>query len=51
MADDGRQSGRKAVAEMYDGRAREYRGYADTIREAVLLSLDRPQPQSDEEPS
>jgi two-component system chemotaxis response regulator CheB len=51
MADDGRQSGRKAVAEMYDGRAREYRAHANTIREAVLLSLDRPQPQDHEEPS
>lgn len=44
MADDGRQSGRRAVAEMYEDRAREYRTYADTIRQAVLLSLDRPPP-------
>jgi two-component system chemotaxis response regulator CheB len=42
MADDGRQSGRRAVAELYDDRAREYRKYADTIRRAVLESLGRP---------
>lgn len=41
MADDGRRAGRKAVAEMYDDRAREYRRYADTIRAAVLSSFDR----------
>ncbi|MGY3444767.1 MULTISPECIES: chemotaxis protein CheB [unclassified Bradyrhizobium] len=40
MADDGRQSGRLAVAEMYDARAAEYREYADMIRRVVLQSLD-----------
>ncbi|WP_407150628.1 chemotaxis protein CheB [Bradyrhizobium sp. ORS 86] len=40
MADDGRQSGRPAVAEMYDARAAEYREYADMIRRVVLQSLD-----------
>ena len=39
MAEDGRQTGRRAVAEMYEDRAREYREYADTIREAVLQTL------------
>ena len=39
MAEDGRKSGRPAVAEMYDERAVEYRRYADIIRKAVLLSL------------
>jgi two-component system chemotaxis response regulator CheB len=42
MADDGRQSGRRAVAEMYDERAEEYRGYADTLRKVALRSLDEP---------
>ncbi len=41
MADDGRNSGRKAVAEMYEARAKEYREQAETIRSAVLLSFDR----------
>jgi two-component system, chemotaxis family, protein-glutamate methylesterase/glutaminase len=40
MAEDGRQSGRRAVAEMYDSRAEEYRRYADTIRKAVLQTLN-----------
>ncbi|WP_114943085.1 chemotaxis protein CheB [Microvirga calopogonii] len=39
MAEDGRRSGRKAVAEMYDERAHEYRQYADTLRRAVLRSM------------
>jgi two-component system, chemotaxis family, protein-glutamate methylesterase/glutaminase len=42
MAADGRQSGRLAVAEMYQARAAEYREYADRIREAILRSLDPP---------
>jgi two-component system chemotaxis response regulator CheB len=40
MAEDGRRSGRPAVAEMYDLRAAEYREYADMIRRVVLQSLD-----------
>ena len=40
MADDGRHSGRAAVAQMYDARAAEYREYADMIRRAVLHSLE-----------
>lgn len=43
MAQDGRNSGRPAVADMYDDRAAEYRGYAETIRRAVLLSLPEPE--------
>ncbi|WP_040638663.1 chemotaxis protein CheB [Microvirga lotononidis] len=39
MAEDGRRSGRKTVAEMYDERALEYRQYADTLRKAVLKSM------------
>ena len=41
MGEEGRQSGRRAVAEMYDERAQEYRTYADTIRQAVLRSFQR----------
>ena len=40
MAEDGRQSGRAAVAQMYDTRAAEYREYADMIRRVMLHSLD-----------
>src|SRR6185312_1248145 len=40
MAEDGRQAGRRAVAEMYEARANEYREYADMIRRVVLQSLD-----------
>jgi two-component system chemotaxis response regulator CheB len=47
MAEDGRQSGRVAVAKMYDARATEYRGYADMIRRVMLHSLDPERPKSD----
>ena len=40
MAEDGRKSGRRAVAEMYEERAVEYRQYADTLRRAVLQSME-----------
>jgi two-component system chemotaxis response regulator CheB len=48
MAEDGRQSGRVAVAGMYEARAAEYREYADMIRRVVLHSLDpkTPKPES-----
>jgi two-component system, chemotaxis family, protein-glutamate methylesterase/glutaminase len=48
MAEDGRQSGRAAVARMYDARAAEYREYADMIRRVMLHSLDpeAPKPES-----
>jgi two-component system chemotaxis response regulator CheB len=45
MADNGRRSGRPAVAEMYDARASEYRRHADMIRRVVLESLD-PKPKA-----
>lgn len=48
MAADGRNSGRRAVAEMYDERAEEYRRYADTIRRAVLMSMKQVEPRADE---
>lgn len=40
MAEDARSSGRRAVSEMYEGRATEYRSHAEMIRCAVLQSLD-----------
>jgi two-component system, chemotaxis family, protein-glutamate methylesterase/glutaminase len=43
MAEDGRHSGRPAVAQMYGSRAAEYRRYADMIRRVMLQSLD-PEP-------
>lgn len=39
MAHDARRSGRSAVAELYEGRATEYRRYAMTLREAAVASL------------
>jgi two-component system chemotaxis response regulator CheB len=38
MARDARATGRSAVAELYDGRAKEYQEYARTLRDAALLS-------------
>ncbi|ACA20477.1 CheB methylesterase [Methylobacterium sp. 4-46] len=42
MAEDGRRSGRRAVAEMYEARAAEYRGYGETIRRAILSAMPQP---------
>ena len=39
MAVDARQTGRTAVAELYEGRAEEYRRYATTLRDAAVASL------------
>lgn len=39
MAQDARDSGRAAVAELYEARAAEYRRYASTLREAATLTL------------
>jgi len=39
MAQDARDTGRRAVAELYEARAEEYRRYAGTLREAAVLSL------------
>lgn len=49
MAEDGRSSGRRAIAEMYQERATEYRQQAETIRKAVLLSMPQPEPGDDED--
>ena len=48
MAQDGRQSGRRAVAEMYEERATEYRQYAEVLRRAVLQTMTLPRPRVDE---
>jgi hypothetical protein len=40
MAEDGRRSGRMAVAHLYEARASEYREYTDMIRRVMLESLD-----------
>ncbi len=39
MALDARQTGRAAVAELYESRAEEYRRYAMTLRDAAVTSL------------
>lgn len=39
MARDARETGRDAVAELYEARAVEYRRYAATLREAAVSSL------------
>ena len=39
MAEDARESGRRAVAELYDARAQEYQRYAATLRDAATASL------------
>jgi two-component system chemotaxis response regulator CheB len=41
MAEDARISGRTAVAELYEGRADEYRRHATTLRRAAVLALER----------
>lgn len=47
MAEDGRHSGRAAVAALYDARAAEYRDYADMIRRVMLHSLDPTAPKAE----
>lgn len=39
MARDARDTGRLAVAELYDSRAEEYRRYAQTLRDAAATSI------------
>jgi len=39
MARDARETGRTAVAELYEARAEEYRRYAETLRDAAILTL------------
>lgn len=39
MAADARSTGRSAVAEIYEARAEEYRGYASTLRDAAVAAL------------
>ena len=47
MAENGRQSGRVSVAQMYNARAAEYREHADMIRRVMLQSLDPKSPEPD----
>jgi two-component system chemotaxis response regulator CheB len=35
MAEDARRSGRRRTADQYEERTREYRAYADTLRQAA----------------
>ena len=44
MARDARNTGRTAVAELYDTRLEEYRRYAETLRDAAISSLRWPGP-------
>lgn len=39
MARDARATGRDAVAELYESRAREYSGYAETLRAAAISTM------------
>lgn len=39
MALDARRTGRDAVAELYEARAEEYRGYAETLRNAAVTGV------------
>lgn len=39
MAQDARDTGRTAVAELYEARAEEYRHYASTLREAAITTM------------
>jgi two-component system chemotaxis response regulator CheB len=50
MARDARATGRKAVAELYEERAAEYRRYATTLREAAILSLRMARSAGDDQP-
>jgi two-component system chemotaxis response regulator CheB len=49
MGKDARRLGRSSVAELYEGRALEYGGYADILRKAVL-SLMAPDPEDPTDP-
>jgi len=51
MAADGRRSGRRAVAELYEERAIEYRQYAEILRRAVLQSMEPKGSDADQEES
>jgi two-component system, chemotaxis family, protein-glutamate methylesterase/glutaminase len=46
MARDARESGRKAVAELYEDRAAEYGHYAQTLRQAAVASMHSLRPNS-----
>jgi len=48
MGRDASQAGRIGMAEMYEGRAAEYRRYAETLRHAVLKTLATEPPPDDD---
>lgn len=48
MGKDAAEAGRTGMAEMYEGRAAEYRRYADTLRAAVLKTIADEYPVGDE---
>jgi two-component system chemotaxis response regulator CheB len=48
MGRDASELGRMATADMYFRRAVEYRSYADTLRQAVLRSMERPEVDAEE---
>lgn len=50
MGEDARETGRSAVAELYEARAVEYRRYAQILREAAIASLRNGLQTSPDEP-
>jgi two-component system chemotaxis response regulator CheB len=49
MAEEARQTGRTAVAELYEARALEYARYAGTLRDAAILSLRMGRPRREQD--
>lgn len=49
MGRDAGELGRTATAGMYSRRATEYRGYADILRQAILKSMERTEPDVESE--
>jgi two-component system chemotaxis response regulator CheB len=50
MAEDARQTGRGAVAELYEGRALEYSRYAGVLRQAASASIRETRTDHPDEP-
>lgn len=48
MGRDATQAGRQGMAEMYERRAAEYHGYAESLRKAVLLKMEAEDPPEQE---
>lgn len=49
MGRDAVETGRQGMAEMYDERAAEYRSYAESLRDAVLLRMEAADSSEDEQ--